>query len=157
MRAFLAIGSLALAMGATGPAVGDEVGSDPFEGLIPGERIPPDELEELLGRGVNDRGSLRVNSTQSESSSFFSETTESSRSSSYSSSSSAGAASQAGAATYSAGGIVGGPSRISTSPGAASSSGVPTVPSVSGDYRSPSGNVLRSPSVMRTTTVGGRF
>jgi len=153
VKAFSVTVALALAMGAGGQARADGLDSDPFKDLIPGQRVSSQELEQLLGRGVNDRGSLSVQSTHSESASFLSGTVESSTSSSFSSATTSigGGPPAAGAATRTPGGQVGGQSRLHP-PAPASSS------PASRSFRSPSGNFLRGSSATRTTThVGGRF
>ena len=157
VKAFSVTVALALAMGAGGQARADGLDSDPFKDLIPGQRVSSQELEQLFGRGVNDRSSLSLQSTHSESASFLSETVESSTSSSFSSSFSSATTSigggppAAGAATRTPGGQVGGQSRLYP-PAPASSS------PASRSFRSPSGNFLRGSSATRTTThVGGRF
>jgi hypothetical protein len=151
LRAFSMAVALAFAMAAGPPAGADGLDAELFQDLIPGQPVSPQELEELLGRGVNERGSVRLESTQSESASSYSETVESSRSSSITSTTtSIGSRSLVGgAATSSAGGRVGGQSRLQSSPGASSPG--------SRSFRSPSGNLLRGPSVRTTTQAGGRF
>jgi hypothetical protein len=151
VKAFSVTVALALALGVGGQARADGFDTDPFKDLIPGQRVSSQELEQLLGSGVNDRGSVITHSTHSESASSLSETVESSTSSSFSSvtTSSGVGPPAAGAATRTPGGQVGGQTRLHP-PAPASSS------PASRSFRSPSGNFLRGSSSTRTTThVGG--
>ena len=90
-----------------------------FDGLIPGQALGPEALDDLFGRGVNDRGSVSFESTASESSSVLSEVVNSTtaRTTQGQTASSGQGNSASGAARFSPGGTIGSRRLLPGSPG----------------------------------------
>ncbi len=132
-----------------------------FEGLIPGQAVDPEELDGYLGRGVNRRGTLSIQSTSSETSSILSETVNRSTSRTTEAQAASSGSGAVGAARITPGGMIGTRRQAPTAatgatPRAQASSATPRAqPSMT--FRSPHGNVLRSPSVRSTVRTGGGF
>ena len=152
LAAVLLAGSPALADDPELPVGGLQGEAQLFEGLIPGRSMDPEELDEYLGRGANSRGTLSIQSTTSETSSVLSETVNSSTSRTTEAQAASSGSGAVGAARITPGGMIGTRRQAPTAATGATPRAQPSM-----TFRSPNGNVLRSPSVRSTVRTGGGF